>query len=330
MLAGVDAILMGAGIPREIPQLIRDFADGKPGHLSIDSERPNGMDAPILEFDPMESFGAAPKLAKPAFLAIVTAEVLASYLARNEVTRPDGFVVEHHSAGGHNAPPRRMQETETGYGPLDEPNFQKIADVGLPFWLAGGRSTPESVANAIALGAQGVQVGSLFALSNESGLLDKYRQEMLAAARKGNLRVRTDHRASPTGFPFKVVEMPGTVGEEGTYKARPRLCDLGYLRSSHIDEAEKVTYRCSAEPDSPFLKKGGEEDDLRERICLCNGLMAAIGLGQERADGYKEAPLLTLGTTTGDVEAMLKVHPDGWSATDVIDRLLSGMPANAK
>jgi hypothetical protein len=153
---------------------------------------------------------------------------------------------------------------------------------------------------------------------------------MLAAARKGNLRVRTDHRASPTGFPFKVVEMPGTVGEEGTYKARPRLCDLGYLRSSHIDEAEKVTYRCSAEPDSPFLKKGGEEDDLRERICLCNGLMAAIGLGQERADGYKEAPLLTLGTTTGDVEAMLKIHPDGWSATDVIDRLLSGMPANAR
>jgi hypothetical protein len=58
--------------------------------------------------------------------------------------------------------------------------------------------------------------------------------------------------------------------------------------------------------------------------------MAAIGLGQERADGYKEAPLLTLGTTTGDVEAMLKIHPDGWSATDVIDRLLSGMPANAR
>ena len=329
MLGGVDAILMGAGIPREIPQLIRDFADGKPGHLSIDSERPAGMDAPILEFDPLESFGQAPKLKKPAFLAIVTAEVLASYLARNEVTRPDGFVVEHHSAGGHNAPPRRMQETETGYGPLDEPNFQKIADVGLPFWLAGGRSTPESVANAIALGAEGVQVGSLFALSNESGLVDKYRKQMLDAASKGNLRVRTDHRASPTGFPFKVVEMPGTVGEDDVYKARPRLCDLGYLRSSHIDEAEKVTYRCSAEPDSPFLKKGGEEVDLKDRICLCNGLMAAIGLGQERADGYKEAPLLTLGTTTGDVEAMLKIHPDGWSATDVIDRLLSGMPANA-
>ncbi len=326
MLAGVDAILMGAGIPREIPQLIRDFADGKAGHLSIDSERPSGVDAPILEFDPMEAFGVAPKLQKPAFLAIVTAEVLASYLARNEVTKPDGFVVEHYHAGGHNAPPRRMQDTETGYGPLDEPNMQKIADVGLPFWLAGGRATPESVAQAFELGASGVQVGSLFALSNESGLLPKYREQMLEAARHGNLRVRTDHRASPTGFPFKVVELPGTVGEQSVYEARPRLCDLGYLRSSHIEESGKVTYRCSAEPESPFLKKGGEEDDLRARICLCNGLMAAIGLGQERADGYKEAPLLTLGSTTGDVEAMLKEFPNGWSAVDVINRLLAAVP----
>ena len=329
MLAGVDAILMGAGIPREIPQLMTDFSQGKPGHLSIDSDRPSGVDAPILEFNPLESFGKAPELPRPAFLAIVTAEVLASYLARNEVTRPDGFIVEHYMAGGHNAPPRRLQDTETGYGPLDEPNIAKIRDVGLPFWMAGGRATPASAQEAIELGAEGVQVGSLFALSNESGLLPEYREQMLDAARNGNLRVRTDHLASPTGFPFKVVELPGTVGEQSTYEARPRLCDLGYLRSSHIDDAGKVTYRCAAEPDKPFLKKGGEEAELKGRICLCNGLVAAIGLGQERPDGYKEAPLLTLGSTTADVEGMLKEFPNGWSAVDVINRLMSGIN-NAK
>ncbi|MEI6108620.1 MAG: nitronate monooxygenase [Actinomycetes bacterium] len=329
MLAGVDAILMGAGIPREIPQLMTDFSQGKSGHLSIDSERPSGVDAPILEFDPLESFGKAPELPRPAFLAIVTAEVLASYLARNEITRPDGFIVEHYMAGGHNAPPRRMQDTETGYGPLDEPNIAKIRDVGLPFWMAGGRATPKSAEQAIELGAEGVQVGSLFALSNESGLLPEYREQMLDAARNGNLRVRTDHLASPTGFPFKVVELPGTVGEQSTYEARPRLCDLGYLRSSHIDEAGKVSYRCAAEPDKPYLKKGGEEPELAGRICLCNGLVAAVGLGQERPDGYKEAPLLTLGSTTSDVEGMLKEFPNGWSAVDVVNRLLSGIN-NAK
>jgi hypothetical protein len=102
---------------------------------------------------------------------------------------------------------------------------------------------------------------------------------------------------------------------------------LGYLRSSHIDDAGKVSYRCAAEPHDPFLKKGGEEEELRGRICLCNGLMAAIGMGQERPDGYKEAPLLTLGATTADVEAMLKDFPDGWSARDVVARLMAGVEA---
>jgi NAD(P)H-dependent flavin oxidoreductase YrpB (nitropropane dioxygenase family) len=135
MLAGVDAVLMGAGIPREIPKIIRDFAEGKAGTLSVDSERPSGMDAPTLTFDPLESFGAAPKLKRPMFLAIITAEVLASYLARNDVTKPDGFIVEHWKAGGHNAPPRRKVETESGFGPLDEVNFEKMKAVGLPFWF---------------------------------------------------------------------------------------------------------------------------------------------------------------------------------------------------
>ena len=325
MLAGVDAILMGAGIPREIPQLMTDFAQGKSGSLTIDAERPAGVAAPVLAFDPLESFGVAPELPRPAFLAIVTAEVLASYLARNEVTRPDGFVVEHFMAGGHNAPPRRMQDTETGYGPLDEANIEKIRDVGLPFWLAGGRATPDAVADAMAQGAAGVQVGTLFALSNESGLLPKYREQMLSAARAGQLKVRTDHRASPTGFPFKVVELPGTVGSADVYAARPRLCDLGYLRSPHMDEAGKVTYRCAAEPESPFLKKGGQEPELQARICLCNGLLSSIGLGQERPDGYVEAPLLTLGATTSDVTDMLRDFPNGWSAVDVVNRLLEGV-----
>jgi NAD(P)H-dependent flavin oxidoreductase YrpB (nitropropane dioxygenase family) len=177
------------------------------------------------------------------------------------------------------------------------------------------------------MGAEGVQVGSLFALSNESGMLPKYREQMLEAARAGSLHVRTDHRASPTGFPFKVVELPGTVGEQSVYEARPRLCDLGYLRSSHISDEGKVSYRCAAEPKDPFLKKGGEEPELDGRICLCNGLMAAIGLGQQRPDGYEEAPLLTLGATTGDVEAMLKDFPTGWSARDVVARLVAGVEA---
>ena len=323
MLAGVDVVLMGAGIPREIPQLIRDFAAGSTGTLTVDADRPNDVSAPTLSFDPKAAFGKAEELNAPKFLAIVTAEVLANYLARSEITRPDGFVVEHWMAGGHNAPPRKKQETESGFGPLDEVNLEKMRAVGLPYWLAGGRATAAAVKDALNHGAAGVQVGSLFALSKESGMRDDLREKMLQAARENKLKVRTDHRASPTGFPFKVVELPGTIGMSETFAARPKLCDLGYLRSNTITEDGKVISKCASEPEKPFLRKGGAESEIDGRLCLCNGLLATVGLGQERADGYQEAPLLTLGATTTDVEQMLKLHPDGWSAVDVLEMLTS-------
>lgn len=322
MLADADAVIMGAGIPREIPRLMDDFAAGRPGSVGIDSRLPEGAETPRLSFNPMVTFGAAPTLPRPAFLAIVTADALAGYLARQPETRPDGFVVEHHSAGGHNAPPRRMQDTETGYGPLDEVNLEKMAAVGLPFWLAGGRASADGLRAARAAGAKGIQVGSLFAMSSDSGLRDDLREQMLDLARNNDLVVRTDHRASPTGFPFKVVEVAGTIGSRATYEARPRLCDLSYLRTPVVDEQGKVRYICASEPDHKYLDKGGDAADLVDRLCLCNGLMAAVGLGQERSDGYVEAPLLTLGSSGAGVSDMLQLFPDGWSAADLVGTLL--------
>lgn len=322
MLAGVDAVLMGAGIPREIPGLLDAFAAGKAGSVSVDSILAPGIETPHVTFDPLETFGAAPMLPRPAFLAIVTGETLATYLAKKDDTRPDGFVVEHWRAGGHNAPPRRMQDTESGFGPLDEVNLEKMAAVGLPFWLAGGRATPSTYQDAVAHGAKGVQIGSLFAMSRDSGLRADLRTQMLDLARRNELHVRTDHRASPTGFPFKVVDVVGTIGNRVTYEARPRLCDLSYLRTPKIDEAGKVRYVCASEPEHKYIDKGGDPADLVDRLCLCNGLMASIGLGQERADGYNEAPLLTLGSSTNEVAEMLERYPDGWSAADLVNTLL--------
>ena len=322
MLAGVDAVLMGAGIPREIPRLMDDFAAGRPGSVTVDSILAEGIATPSVTFDPLLTFGTAPELPRPAFLAIVTGETLAAYLAKQVETRPDGFVVEHWRAGGHNAPPRRMQDTESGFGPLDEVNLEKMANVGLPFWLAGGRATGTTYRDALANGAKGVQIGSLFAMSTDSGLRDDLRAQMLDLARRNELVVRTDHRASPTGFPFKVVDVVGTIGNRPTYEARPRLCDLSYLRTPKIDHEGRTRYVCASEPENKYLDKGGDPADLVDRQCLCNGLMAAIGLGQERADGYHEAPLLTLGSSTNEVAEMLRLFPNGWTAADLVQTLL--------
>ena len=50
--------------------------------------------------------GAAPRLERPRFLAIIASAPLARMMAKKASGRVDGFVVEGPTAGGHNAPPR--------------------------------------------------------------------------------------------------------------------------------------------------------------------------------------------------------------------------------
>ena len=151
MLAGVDYVLMGAGIPAEIPRLLDQLAVHEPCSLDLD------VDGATIEYtvglDPqaLTGGGLAP-LRRPMFLAIVSAHVLAAYLAREDATRPDGFVVEGPRAGGHNAPARGRpvldDDGQPVFGPRDDADLAKVAAVGLPFWLAGGYSTAAQVASA--------------------------------------------------------------------------------------------------------------------------------------------------------------------------------------
>jgi NAD(P)H-dependent flavin oxidoreductase YrpB (nitropropane dioxygenase family) len=325
MLAGVDYVLMGAGIPAEIPQLLNDLAQHKPGSLNVQVDGATTTYKTTFHPESFTTAGQVP-LHRPKFLAIISAHVLATYLAKDEVTRPDGFVIEGFVAGGHNAPPRgHMVIDDNGepvFGPRDEPDIEKVAKVGLPFWLAGGYSSPEHVRHAQSMGAVGVQVGTLFSLAKQTGLTPELRQELLAHLRAGDLVVRTDPYASPTGFPFKVVTLTGTLSQSEVYAERPRLCDLGYLRVPYERSPGTVGYRCSAEPTHVFIRKGGLETDALGRKCLCNGLMANIGLEQRRGTGYTELPLLTLGADLSGVLEMLKEYPDGWSAEEAVDYLL--------
>jgi NAD(P)H-dependent flavin oxidoreductase YrpB (nitropropane dioxygenase family) len=325
MLAGVDYVLMGAGIPREVPALLRALAAGRSGRVSVDVA--GGSLRHYTEVDPVDLLGdELPPLTRPDFLAIISVDQLASYLYRDPEIRPDGFVVERPPAGGHSAPPRgRMQLDERGdpvYGARDEARLDAMAAIGLPFWMAGAYSTPAMVAEARAAGAVGVQVGTLFALSDESGLGLGPKEQLRARLRSGELAVRNDPRASPTGFPFKVADLEGTMSEPTVYEERPRLCDLSYLRQPFEREDGAIGYRCASEPVHMYLKKGGTEADTVDRKCLCNGLMANIGLGQHRKDGYVEDMIVTLGQDLAGATELIERHPDGWSATQALDYLL--------
>jgi len=119
-----------------------------------------------------------------------------------------------------------------------------------------------------------------------------------------------------------VASLPGTMSEAETYEARPRLCDLSYLRVPYEREPGKVAYRCAAEPVHMYVRKGGDVADTVGRKCLCNGLTAGIGLGQHRRDGYDEVPIVTLGADLEGVTQMLSDFPEGWTAAEAVDRLL--------
>mgnify|MGYP003704072625 FL=1 len=324
MLAGVDYIIMGAGIPRELPKLIRSIAKLEVGSVPVDVI---GGSAQVTTINPLDFVAAGTVIKKPKFLAIISVDVLGAYLARDEETRPDGFIIEHNSAGGHNAPPRGKWEFDANgepiYGPKDIADIEKMKKLELPFWLAGTYGNPERVKDALAQGAAGVQVGTLFAISNHSGFSDKTRKQLLDKLKSDTLEVKTDVLASPTSFPIKIVKLDGHTSTNEGFAARPKLCDLGYLREPAISETGRTIYRCPSEPDDQYLKKGGAVEDINGRKCLCNGLMSNIGLPQVRKDGYIEAPIVTLGSDIDGAKVLLKNHPEGYGADDAVKWLLS-------
>ncbi len=300
MLAGVDVVLMGAGIPRDIPGALDALATHDRAEIRFDVEGLPSGTLQSLEFEPRAHIpNPAHALRRPLFLPVVSAASLATTLARKANGRVDGFVVEGPVAGGHNAPPRgELRLTESGepiYGERDIVDLAKMRELGLPFWLAGGYGSPERLRQALAIGAAGIQVGTMFAYAEESGYTAEVKQRVLTGVLQGHAHVRTDLRASPTGFPFKLVTVNGTSPASSAPPARDRICDLGYLRTAVRTAEGRTIYRCPAEPVDDFVEKGGDATDTADRRCLCNGLLASIGHAQEREYGAEEAII-----TSGD------------------------------
>lgn len=330
MLAGVDYVLIGAGIPRSIPGALDRLANGETAELKVDVEGALPGEEFLSVFDPRDFCGGQVRhLKRPLFLGIVASATLAMTLARKSNGRVDGFVVEGETAGGHNAPPRGpMRLSASGepvYGPRDVPELKKIRALGLPFWLAGSYGQSGKLAEALRLGAAGIQVGTAFAFCEESGISPALKKQAIALCRAGDAHAFTDPVASPTGFPFKIVRMKGTLSEDDLYEARPRICELGYLRHLYRKPDGTLGYRCPAEPLEEFFRKGGDIKETAGRHCICNSLPATIGLGQVRSDHGQELPLVTAGNDVDQIVRFLKPGRDSYTAEDVIQCLLADM-----
>ena len=333
MLAGVDNVLMGAGIPRTIPGILDALAEWKPVEMRINVEDTDKDDAYFSRFDPLEWIRShlpdmeLPKLKRPDFFPIISSNVLALTLAKKSTGKVNGFIVERHIAGGHNAPPRggmKLNENnEPIYGAKDEANLAQLSKMGIPFWLAGGGSSETGLKDALAQGATGIQVGTAFAYSDESGFDPAIKKRVLEKVKTGDAKIFTDSRGSPTGFPFKVVQLEDTLWDDEVYQSRKRICDLCYLRHPYKKADATIGYRCPSEPVKDYLKKGGKEEDTVGRKCLCNGLMAAIGMPQKFKDGGSEPAMVTSGDDVSKLGRFVNWETVSYSSRDVIDKLLA-------
>lgn len=324
MLAGVDVVTVGAGIPFQVPAVLDAYAHGQPGSYRV-SVLGGKSTSVTLTFDPSTFFpGPLPQLTRPAFLPIVSTDSLANILVNKAPHGIQGFVVETSVAGGHNAGPRGNpkcfnERGEPIYGEKDQANYERMQKLGIPFWIGGGYASPKGLLEAQSVGAQGIQAGTIFALCEESGMIPTLKSEVRRLGFRGELDVLTS-LGSPTGFPFKVVNhLAGTLTDTPTYTSRKRICNTQYLVDFHERTDGRFVQRCTAEPIHKFESKGGNIGDTNGKFCLCNGLLATAGLGNPG-----EPPIVTLGDTVDFLGHLMTNESDGYTASDALRYLLGG------
>jgi NAD(P)H-dependent flavin oxidoreductase YrpB (nitropropane dioxygenase family) len=330
ILGDVDYVLMGAGIPNQVPGVLDRLHAYLDASYRIDVA---GSDRHIITFDPKSVIPEDSRrpLRRPRFLAIVAHHALAQVLAAKASGEVNGFVVEGPTAGGHNAPARGKERNERGepvYGERDQPDLARIAGLGKPFWMAGGFAGAEGLAEARHAGAAGIQVGSIFALCDESGLRADIKDEVKRRSFCGNLEVLANPVTSPSGFPFQVIQLEGSLSDPAVFDRRKRDCSAGYLVEAYKTASGRIGFRCAAEPVAAYVRKGGDPAATTGRVCLCNGLAAAARDGQ-RDELPGEPFIATLGQDVSFIKRLLRAPGDSYSAEDVVKFILpEDLPVN--
>ncbi|MCB9142293.1 MAG: hypothetical protein H6646_08485 [Anaerolineales bacterium] len=97
--------------------------------------------------------------------------------------------------------------------------------------------------------------------------------------------------------------MKDTLSDDEVYRSRQRICDIGLLQQRGLskpdeDGARTLFQRCAAAPVDSYVGNRGIERNTDERRCLCNGLLASVGLGQVKkisGEWTEEPAIITLG-----------------------------------
>ncbi len=250
--AGADAIISGAGLPLNLPQI------QPPGETAL---IPIVSSARALEL-------ICRKWEKMGY-------------------RPDAAVLEGPLAGGHLG--FRAAEIELEENRLENlfPPVKEVAlkHGGFPVIVAGGIYSRSDIDKFLEMGADGVQMGTRFLATEESGASRQYKQAVVAS-KKEDIIVASDP-GSPCGLPFRVIRQSGMF-VSALRGARAPKCDKGYVLQR---EAGGGYTRCPA------------KENNKNYLCICNGLLSSAGYNND-----EEEPLYTIGTNAFKVDRILTVR----------------------
>lgn len=200
--------------------------------------------------------------------------------------RPDAIVLEGPLAGGHLGFKMDQIDLESN---ILENLFPPVKDIAMkygdfPVIVAGGIYTYEDIKRFIAMGADGVQMGTRFLATEESSASPEYKEAVIKAS-DDDIVVAHDP-GSPCGLPFRVIKQ-SPMYVSSLKKVRQPKCDKGYVL---LKDKEGKFNICPAKVSN------------EHHFCICNGLLSSAGYNRD-----KEEPLYTVGTNASRVNRILPV-----------------------
>jgi nitronate monooxygenase len=158
---------------------------------------------PVVSFHygmPAPEAVAALKQAGSAILSSATTVEEARWL---EDAGVDAVIAQGYEAGGHRG--TREPSTDTGLGSMAL--IPQVADaVRVPVIAAGGIADGRGIAAAFALGASGVQLGTAFLTTPESGINPLYRGALMRGGAMGTALTRTISGRMARGLRNRFIE----------------------------------------------------------------------------------------------------------------------------
>jgi nitronate monooxygenase len=249
--AGADAIISGAGLPLNLPAI------------------------------------QAPK--DTALIPIVSSARALDIICKKWEKlgyRPDAVVLEGPLAGGHLG--FRIDQIDLDANKLENllpPVKEMAVKCGdFPVIVAGGIYTHDDIVRFMAMGADGVQMGTRFLATDESSASDAYKRAVIEA--KDEDIVVAHRPGSPCGLPFRVIKQ-SPMYVSSLKRLRKPKCDKGYVL---MKDAEGKYTICPAKQDN------------ENYFCICNGLLSSGGYNTDQ-----EEALYTVGTNASRVGKIISV-----------------------